>query len=186
MFWYSEALSFWCQWWDSWRMCTHTHSLTHTKSTWLEVLHNSVAKSHYHSVTHQPSLSCSTHQPTQTHTHTSAVGEGTGDVIWQSSDLCLPHANVCGPNQVIYQTCVLYTKHSREQGTSHTLIHMHHSPKRTWYQSLHWHSYTVTYSPTIKLYVRLTTDSVGQRLRGMWQYPREIYSGLKHIARDQH
>lgn len=37
--------------------------------------------------------------------------------------ICLPHANVCVPNQVIYQTCVLYTKHSGEQPLSHTHTH---------------------------------------------------------------
>lgn len=58
-----------------------------------------------------------------------------------------------GPNQVMYQTCVLYTNHIREQGIALSLTHTHtdQSLQHRWYQSLHWHSYSVTCSPTVKL-----------------------------------
>lgn len=45
----------------------------------------------------------------------------------------LPHAHDCGPDQVIYQTCVLYTKHT------HTHTH-------TWYQSLYWRSHILSHN----------------------------------------
>lgn len=123
MFWYSEALSFWCQWWDSWRMCTHTHSLTHTKSTWLEVLHNSVAKSHYHSVTHQPSLSCSTHQPTQTHTHKCCWRRYRWCYLTEFWSLSATRKCLWSKSSNLSNMCPLHKAQQRTRHLTHTYTH---------------------------------------------------------------
>lgn len=85
--------------------------LTHAESTWLQNPHNSVAESHTHTRLSCINLLCPFHPSVTTHAQM---------CCWRIL-ICLPHAKVCGPTQVIYQTCVLYSvQRNMENNTPHT------------------------------------------------------------------
>lgn len=91
-------------------MCSHTQK-AHDYKTLI-----TVAESHTHTHTSLSciNLLCPFHPSVATHAQM---------CCWRIL-ICLPHANVCGPTQVIYQTCVFYLVQSNtENNTPHTLAH---------------------------------------------------------------
>lgn len=100
---------------------------------------------------------------TKSHTHTHqfvlvqpSVATRT-NVLLATSDPSATRTWLWSRSSNLSNMCPLYKAHT------HTHVH-----------DINHFTGVLTYSPTVKVHVCLTTDSSGRRLRGMWQRPKQI------------